>query len=350
MGKGSGDKNTSGVNDFYWSEKMEPHALRKKNLLKAHGKDINKLMGPDPNTKFICFGVVAAHILVGAWAIKLSWIPFLLVTYALGASFAHNLFLAIHEVTHYLAFKSKFHNDLLAMFCNIPIVIPYAMFFKEYHYEHHRYQGWDGIDQDIPMAIEAALLNSTPGKLFFLLFQGFFYALRPMVGRPLPFRSIHALNWAFVLTGDFLLYKAFGPQIFLYLLLSLVLGTGINPFAGHFISEHYLLEEQKPEAQETFSYYGPLNFFSWNVGFHNEHHDFPNVPGSRLHKLTKLAPEFYNPLKTTKSWFGAQMKFLLDPRVSEWCRMKREKGAGLRKGELLPTTPDAKAGEACFSN
>ena len=336
--------------NFLWSNKMEPHAARKRDLLKKYGKEINELMGHDPNTKWICLFVVVCHTVAGIYISQLDWIPFLVLTYVVGGSFTHNLFLAIHEVTHYVAFKNKAANDALAMFCNIPLGIPYAMFFKHYHYEHHRYQGWDGIDLDIPSATEAWLLSSFPGKLFFLVFQGLFYALRPTLTKPLPITPIRALNYAVVLTTDYIFYTMFGPNILLYMVLSLLFGTGINPFAGHFLSEHFLMVTQEPEAQETHSYYGWLNIFSWNVGYHNEHHDFPNIAGSRLHKLKAIAPEFYDNLHITNSWFGAQMQFLFDSRVTLWCRMLRERDAFRRTGPLIPTTPDAQGGKVCYSH
>ncbi len=43
----------------------------------------------------------------------------------------------------------------------------------------------------------------------------------------------------------------------------------------------------------TFSYYGFLNKFGYNLGYHREHHDFPTAPGRYLPPIKKLARSFY---------------------------------------------------------
>ncbi len=114
--------------------------------------------------------VVLAIQLATAIALRhthpLSW-RFLLTAYALGGTLNQNIFLAIHEITHNLAFRRILPNKALAMLANVAIGVPYAMAFKGYHIEHHKYLGEDGIDTDLPSKVEALVLNNVAGKTFF---------------------------------------------------------------------------------------------------------------------------------------------------------------------------------------
>ena len=91
-----------------------------------------KLCGPEPLTKYVVSGVVLLQI-VCAYLLRnspvLSW-PFFLTAYIIGATANQNLFLAIHEISHNLAFKEGTANRLFAIFANLPIGIPYSASFR----------------------------------------------------------------------------------------------------------------------------------------------------------------------------------------------------------------------------
>ena len=76
--------------------------------------------------------------------------------------------------------------------------------------------------------------------------------------------------------------------------------------------------------QETYSYYGPLNWLTWNVGYHNEHHDFCNIPWSRLPALKALAPEFYDNLAVCDSWIGVIWDYITRDEIGPYNRVKRQ--------------------------
>jgi sphingolipid delta-4 desaturase len=94
---------------------------------------------------------------------------------------------------------------------------------------------------------------------------------------------------------------------------------GLHPISGHYISEHYVIRE----GQETYSYYGPLNKLAFNVGYHNEHHDFPYIAGSRLPALRKIAPEFYDSLAQHTSWTRILWDYVTRADLTATSRVKR---------------------------
>lgn len=215
------------------------------------------------------------------------------------------------------------------------------MYVQPYHLTHHKSLGVDGLDTDLPTALEALFLDSIAGKAFFCTFQILFYALRPMMVYKLPLTKIHAFNVFVQLAFDYLLVTNFGGKSLGYLILSSFLAGSLHPCAGHFIAEHYVFSQHqnltgeksskekagaKAPPPETYSYYGVLNYLTYNVGLHNEHHDFPAVPWTRLWKLNAIAKEFYEDLPCHYSWTGVIWQFINDAEVGLWCRVKRAEG------------------------
>ncbi|GAA5853133.1 hypothetical protein JCM8547_000213 [Rhodosporidiobolus lusitaniae] len=318
--------------DFLWLMQEEPHRSRRRAIQKAH-PEVTKLMGHEPLTKYV---VLLVTLIQFSTAFYLRTTPFFswkfwLFAYAIGGTANQNTFLAVHEITHNLAFRGVKANRVFAILTNLPIGVPFAMMFKKYHIEHHKYLGEDGMDTDVPTKAELLVLRTVLGKTFFCAFQIFFYALRPgFVRYQAPTRWIVG-NLVTQLSFDFLVVKYLGWSSMLYFLLSSHMAGSLHPCAGHFIAEHYLFDGHD---QETWSYYGPLNLLAYNVGYHNEHHDFPSIPWTRLPALRKLASEFYDPLPSHPSWPGVTWRFITDPNVGMWSRLKRERKKGMGHADV----------------
>lgn len=326
--------------DFINREDDEPHGARKAAILKAH-PEIIKLMGPEYRTKYIVAATVALQVFMAWLTLEWRWPAYLVAIYVVGATANHSLFLAIHELSHNGGDHRMWMNKAIGYMANMPIGIAYCTTFKVYHLEHHRYQGHDGVhtDADLPSWLECWLVTGTViggywdhtlRKAVFMFCQIFAYALRPMFVRPDMMPSGDpglVYNWIVQLSFDFLMMYCFGWRVIFYFLLSTFFAGSIHPTAGHFLSEHYVFEG----TSETYSYYGPLNYLTYNVGYHNEHHDFPNIAWSNLPKVKEIAPEFYNDLPQCKSWPGAILRYIFDNSVSPYSRVKRGKTAKTAK-------------------
>ena len=290
------------------------HVFRRKQILKVY-PNIKKLYGPEWKSKWISlFLLLIPQIYISLNIYKLSWTNYLLVSYFIGATITQSLFLAIHELSHNLFFKDIKYNKLYSIFLNLPIVIPFSITFRDYHLEHHNNLGIYGLDTDLPSKFEKYLVNNTIKKTIWFSLQIVWYGLRPIFMKQYPLTIYHSLNILVQFLFDIIIYKLCGLGPIKYLLLCDLIAGGFHPCAYHFISEHYLLNSKS--NQETYSYYGKLNYLTWNVGYHNEHHDFPYIPWSRLPLVKKTLPNIYNQLIKYNSWYDIFYKFIFDRKVS----------------------------------
>ena len=306
--------------DFQYSDKPEPHKERTKQILKAH-PEVRNLIGKNPISAVITIIVVALQFVIAYLLADQAWWLTIIVAFLIGAFADHNLFVLIHEASHNLIFKNRTLNTVFGIIADLPKVVPSYVSFKSYHLKHHSFQGDYYLDADLASKWEAKLIGNTfIGKMLWELFFPFFQVFRTMRLKEIEFMNTWVIvNWIVVFAVDTLIIIYFGWTAFLYLVFSLVFSIGFHPLGARWIQEHFLVAS----PQETYSYYGPMNIPSLNVGYHNEHHDFPSVPWNKLPLLKKTAPEFYDNLVYHKSWFKLWLKFLFDPKLSLYSRMVR---------------------------
>lgn len=304
--------------------KSHPHVQRRINILKKYPM-VRKLFGPD-------YRVVPIILLAALNQILLSWLIgsvesnfknnlFLLVTACVvGASLVDMLSIAVHECCHTLASGNVLGDKILGLVCNIGTPVPIAMSFRRYHTDHHAFQGSPERDPDIPLNWEIKLIKGSAWKkVLWLLTYPIMYAFRATV-RGKTVNEWEVVNLVFTITTNVAVVYFLGWRAFLYQVISFFYGFTFHPAASHFLQEHYTFDD----GQETYNYHGKANLLFLNIGFHNEHHDFPSVACLRLPFLTKIAPEFYNPLVSYNSWTRFLYSFITDTNIGPQSRVVRK--------------------------
>lgn len=108
------------------------------------------------------------------------------------------------------------------------------------------------MDTDVPTNMEAQLFTTSQRKLLWCILQPFFYTLRPLFINPKPMESFELLDIIVQLSFDFVIIKLLGWQVLAYMVGGSLLAMGLHPVAGHFISEHTLMfEEKRKDEQKT---------------------------------------------------------------------------------------------------
>jgi sphingolipid delta-4 desaturase len=296
--------------DFIHVLHGEPHAGRGRQLLAAH-PELRALAGPAPSSAAWVVLLVALQGLLALLVADRGWLVWLACAYVAGATIDHALWVLIHECSHNLIFRSRTGNRVIAIVANLPLVVPGALSFCKYHLLHHRHMGDPDLDAGVPGPIESRIVGRS-GVLKALWIASFVLIMG--IVRPRRMKKIRLLDpWTLCnivvqigAMAGLVLLTGWGPLR--YLFASTVFAIGLHPLGARWIQEHLAL---KPD-QETYSYYGPLNKVSFNVGYHNEHHDMVTVPWSRLPEIRRAAPEFYDTMQSYQSWTGLLIRFLGD--------------------------------------
>lgn len=306
------------------------HVERRQQILQKYPQ-VRELFGKDPVTFKITAAIFAGQFLIAAWMGSLGlsyWWLSLILAICVGAFANHANFVVIHDAIHNCVFDNPLANKWTAILADLPNAFPTAMGFRCYHIKHHSHLSAYDYDADIPSQWEVEWVgNSTWRKAVWLFgFPAIQLARLSRLKGTVPIMGKWTyINIAVIVAFDLFMLWAFGPNALLYLFLSFWFSVGgLHPLSARWLQEHFAFGPD----QGTFDYYGPLNKVALNIGYHNEHHDFHEIPWTRLPALKAMAPEFYDDLRCHRSWLALLVTFVFDPTWSLGTRSENVVQAG----------------------
>lgn len=311
------------------TEAFEWHAERRRAILRAH-PEVKNLYGRDRSTALWVVLLASIQIALTFAAGSLPWAWVFVLAYGVGAFPAHALGVLVHEAGHSLVFRSSSANKILAIVANVPLGAPAAIEFRAQHALHHKFLGEaDARDTQAPTRHEARIVHGAFAKLVSFTFGRFYFKSRP--SNHVVVDRFMIANWIVCLAYGALVLSVGGLKALAFGLFAALVAFGPHTVGARRLSEHLTARRGQP----TNSYYGVLNRVSFDVGYHVEHHDFPNIPWRRLRALRRIAPEFYEPLFAFRSWTHLIVSYFVDPhyRVDQYIGMG---GSWIEELELDP--------------
>lgn len=298
-------------------------------------------------------------------AIYQPWWAILLGAYVIGSWLNMCLFQLAHECNHGLVFNNHRWERWLFTITSLPMFMPGHHTWWIEHHVHHNDLGakkdfvkrrrsiflhmkdnvfgmivprplrplitWVTTPLFWPLAslmLVTQILRAVVGLAFYAFSVLFTFRIRPSDMATAILADQHLLSgydnyrirgWAvtYPLLSLTLLISLFllgGWQPIVYLALSELFMTGfLNPFTFGLILSNSHFHGHR-EYQPSSSYYGWLNWITFNFGLHTEHHDLAAIPWNRLGKLRAMAPEYYDDLIITKSYSLLGLKFAFGSR------------------------------------
>jgi len=308
------------------------HRARKKCILQEFPQ-VRTLLGPDSRTQYYAYTIIVLQLLF-CYISRNSYYAAIILGFTVAPYIDLGVLVLMHEVSHNLIFSERSVmapiNRLLGIVCNVVMVVPIAEIFRQHHNIHHQTLGDITKDVDVPLRSEVKFVgNSRVWKALWLTFNIFVLPIRSMKKLPVIWGPFMVLNWVLCI-GFGVVVLATYPAGFVYLILGTILSQSIHPANARQVQRHIRqfnddrtdkctndipLDTRK---MNTFSYYGPMNAITLNVGYHVEHHDFGNIAWTRLPELRKIVGDKWYPTNYAYNSRGIMdiMTFVLDDDIT----------------------------------
>lgn len=316
------------------------HYNRKKAILQAH-PEVKRLYGQNPLSFLVMLCGVFAQTYVGLQMVNYSWPTILVISYTLGTYLSWVCMVMGHEGSHGLVFPNKALNKIHTIIAFLPVFIgPFGAFWSIEHMYHHQIvvdkMNRYGPQQNsvVKKILFSLLFINAISILFFLTSivaatRASVHFVRHLLGHektPFPesykmkpfsnFPQVASSPWFFVNLAALavfngIIYTHYGMTPIVYFFLCNGFCNGLHPLGMRQVQEHYMQNKNQP----TNSVYTSLHWPLLNIGYHNEHHDFPTIPWNRLPQLKAMAPEFYDNLFSYPSYTAVLIDFLTNPGI-----------------------------------
>ncbi|KNC78029.1 hypothetical protein SARC_09523 [Sphaeroforma arctica JP610] len=298
----------------------EIHQERKRAILKEF-PEVKKLYGNEPRTAYYAYAVIAVMLTL-AYLCRNSYMLAIVFGFGPGPYLNAAVLVFIHEATHFLVWKTPAYNRILSIITNMVMCVPISEIFKQHHGAHHMNLGSEHFDVDVPTNFEVEFVgNSSFLKGCWLFFNMLILPARSLMKLPVRTDKFLIANWIACLGFGAVAFYLSLPS-FVFLMLSLLNSQGLHPANARQIQRHVHdgSDEMKNRGYmpHTYSYYGPANKYFLNVGYHIEHHDFSQIPWTKLPELKRIAGEKWYPTGAAHKNRGMTelINFVTNPDIS----------------------------------
>lgn len=268
------------VDDLFYKRFMLTPAEREKFL--------KLLRQPDANTFFLMILLSITQLFI-AHSVDSFTFGFCIKVVCFGAPIAHLLYILSVDFASNLAFGYEYLDRISAILGNLCTGVPYAELLRFFESEHRAfYNSRLHTDPNKPNKFEIAHVHGVGLKLLYLSLYPLVFSHRLLFRHKISLTRFMSWNIVLQVIFNLVVWYFFGSITLLFLLCSTFVGMSpLHPCATHLLLEHQTVDH-KIEKQITYSYYGIMNLWMCNAGYHREKHLEPKVPWSRIHLIRQL--------------------------------------------------------------